>query len=431
MRVVPDLGDNRVVNRHLNVFTRYSRPDHHEDQLTRAAMIVLRLVPAAREALLRLIDGPGLSVLSAPGEVDMQTAEVLAANADDVEISELVSVFLVPDERAAEDAPVEVVNAPRGQRLDGVIRFGSDLVVVLEAKVVLGASDWQARNVDYGRAEFERTRQVRLEWHRLLDAWRRLADHDVLAPAERLLIQDLLDYGDEHHAWLMPFTTLRRARGDDDRVARRLRSLIREATGLQPSDNARTVMLDQQIGTHSVQRAELAVTPTQLWLEMWPGESNAQARHLYASGRARRLLELSRDDGWTVVANPFLSYRNAHYSNRLYTSPTLTTDEYVRCFERDGLNWIGQYEVDGLRTEAWPWLLETQLAADDDDLDAFVARLGRRPAYLRAGIAIRRSWQLDEAEQLDEDGRLAADIRESLTAVLDRLDEPALPPSVS
>jgi hypothetical protein len=33
------------VNRHLNVFVPYSLPPNHEDQLTRAAMIVLRAVP--------------------------------------------------------------------------------------------------------------------------------------------------------------------------------------------------------------------------------------------------------------------------------------------------------------------------------------------------------------------------------------------------
>ena len=42
----------RTVNRHLSVFLPYDRPPQHEDQLTRAAMIVMRAVPLARDALL-------------------------------------------------------------------------------------------------------------------------------------------------------------------------------------------------------------------------------------------------------------------------------------------------------------------------------------------------------------------------------------------
>jgi hypothetical protein len=42
-----------TANPHLNVFEPYRELGRaHEDQLTRAAMIVLRLVPMAREALL-------------------------------------------------------------------------------------------------------------------------------------------------------------------------------------------------------------------------------------------------------------------------------------------------------------------------------------------------------------------------------------------
>lgn len=40
------------MDRHLNAFLPYERPPHHEDQLTRAGMIVMRASPLARDALL-------------------------------------------------------------------------------------------------------------------------------------------------------------------------------------------------------------------------------------------------------------------------------------------------------------------------------------------------------------------------------------------
>src|SRR5665213_1119469 len=90
-------------NPHLNVFEPYSSDlgRGHEDQLTRAAMIVLRLVPLARETLLREIGERSLSQLP-DCTVDLQASHVIdpteesAANGE-VQRGRLVSVFLTPD----------------------------------------------------------------------------------------------------------------------------------------------------------------------------------------------------------------------------------------------------------------------------------------------------------------------------------------------
>ena len=56
--------DSATANPHLNIFEPYRELGRtHEDQLTRAAMIVLRLVPLARETLLRAIGERSLSEL--------------------------------------------------------------------------------------------------------------------------------------------------------------------------------------------------------------------------------------------------------------------------------------------------------------------------------------------------------------------------------
>jgi hypothetical protein len=416
------------MNRHLNVFTRYERVDHHEDQLTRAAMIVLRLVPAAREALLRLIDGPGIAQLGTAGEVDMQTSEILARADTRADVDELISVFLVPDETRSEPE-AEVVPSPRGQRLDGVLRFLPDLVVVLESKVVEGASDLQARELNYGSWQPRRSRRRNVHWHDLLEAWWRLGDLHLLTPTEELLVQDLLDFADEHFPALLPFTTLRRAAGHEGRVNRRLRALMLLATGFPPRDRTRYLMLDEHLGTESVQRAELAVVTEQrqLWLEMWPGESNSQARHLYSADRANRLAALNGTAGWDIAPNVHLSFRNAHWRQRLYLDASdLPIARYAAQWSDGDLDRIGQYDAPVLREELWPWLLERGYAKPTDDLDWFCERLGNRPAYLRPGIRIRRTWPLDEGEQLDDRNELVGEIRQSINTILTCLDEQIL-----
>ena len=64
------------MNRHLSVFVPHERLPGHEDQLTRAAMIVMRAIPLARDALLVRIGARPSARLPEP-ELDMQTRHVL------------------------------------------------------------------------------------------------------------------------------------------------------------------------------------------------------------------------------------------------------------------------------------------------------------------------------------------------------------------
>jgi hypothetical protein len=69
----------------------------------------------------------------------------------------------------------------------------------------------------------------------------------------------------------------------------------------------------------------------------------------------------------------------------------------------------------------WPWLLERQYAAPEDDLDAFLGRLGRRDAHLRPGFAIQRTWLWPQAKEAGECGMLASEVRTAVTDVLTAL----------
>lgn len=126
------------MNRHLSVFLPYDRPPEHEDQLTRAAMIVMRAVPLARDALLSRLKAPTSARLPEP-ELDMQTSFVMApslvAEPEELMLYELISVFLSPDE-GLNLSGADIAERARRQRLDGVLRFGDQLVVVIECKTV-------------------------------------------------------------------------------------------------------------------------------------------------------------------------------------------------------------------------------------------------------------------------------------------------------
>jgi hypothetical protein len=425
-------------NPHLNVFEPYAELGRgHEDQLTRAAMIVLRLVPLARETLLRAIGERSQSELPNCA-IDLQATHIVDPSEEGacngkVQRGRLVSVFLTPDFEPPE-IDEGVSDTEDGQRFDGVLRFDPELVVLLESKV---CRKWAKRNghrvaaLNLGGVHFAERRTCVLRWHDLLEAWWRLVEIGVLAPAERALVQDMLGYAHQDFAHLLPFGSLRRVGGDPTRRKWRLRALLREATGIVPERVGLVhVRLDAALGTVSLQRAALDFDEQdRLTLHLWPGELKPQAEHLYAGGRAERLCELAAGEGrWRVEAQPLLGFRNAPRRTRVYLTCCLDALTYARRWQGEDFSHVGAHHRDTIRGELWDWLLARGYASpqDAERLDPFMRALGRRFAHLRPAMHVARSWSWAQAERLEDEGLLALEIRDAINAVLAVLEEPPL-----
>ena len=422
-------------NPHLNVFAPYSDLGRsHEDQLTRAAMIVLRLVPLARETLLHEIGERSLSQLP-DCTVDLQASHVVdpseeGASNGKVQRGRLVSVFLTPDFEPPE-IDEEVIDTDRGQRFDGVLRFDPELVVLIESKV---CRRWARRNghrvaeINLPGVRFSERRTYLLRWHDLLESWWRLAEIGVLAPAEQALVQDILTYAHQDFAQLLPFGSLRRVGKDPTRRKWRLRSLLREATGIQPERVGLVhVRLDVALGATSLQRAALDLAEEKLTLHLWPGELKPQAEQLYTAGRAERLSGLHESKGpWRVEPQPLLGFRNAPTRTRIYLSCTLDPAIYARRWQGEDWSHVGAHHRDTIHTELWPWLLQRGYASppDAERLESFMHSLGRRAVHLRPSMHVTRSWPFAEAEALDDKGLLVGEIHAAINRVLGVLEEP-------
>jgi hypothetical protein len=433
--------ESTTFNPHLNVFEPYRELGRgHEDQLTRAAMIVLRLVPLARETLLHLIGEPSQSQLP-DCVVDMQATNIVDPSEESlaggqVRRGRLVSVFLTPDTEPF-DIAREITDIDRGQRFDGVLRFDPDLVVVIESKV---CRRWARRNghrvaeLNLAGTRFAERRTSLLRWHDLLESWWRLVELGVLAPAEQAIVQDALSYAHQDFAQLLPFGTLRRVGADPVRRKWRLRSLLREATGI-PAERAGLVhiRLDLALGVASLQRAALDIEEERLTLHLWPGELKAQAEHLYAGGHAGSLCELLDEEepgAWKVRPQPLLGFRNAPVRTRVYLTCDLDPAEYARRWQGEDWKQVGAHHRNHILPTLWPWLLERGYASESDHarLEPFLHALGRRFAHLRPTIHVSRSWEWAQAERLDDEGKLPSEIHKALNRVLGLLEEPSIPP---
>jgi hypothetical protein len=129
------------------------------------------------------------------------------------------------------------------------------------------------------------------------------------------------------------------------------------------------------------------------------------------------------------LPNVYLAYHRASVRQRVCLTCSLGLDEYVHGWLGEDFAYVGGHHRDQVRPLLWPWLLERgyACAADEGQLDGFLNRLGRRPALLRPGIRLERTWSWGDAAGLDRRGALASEVRDAVTEVLTVLDEP-LPP---
>src|SRR6266568_2646721 len=122
----------------LNYFSPYqSKGAWHEDQLTRAFLVVVRMVPLALAALLDLVreqQGVQGSESRIPTSSEMLTGGVeiqTQKNSIPQATGRLVSVVMTDEEWHPEH---DVVASDRGARYDGILAFDPEWLIVIENK---------------------------------------------------------------------------------------------------------------------------------------------------------------------------------------------------------------------------------------------------------------------------------------------------------
>jgi hypothetical protein len=226
--------------------------------------------------------------------------------------------------------------------------------------------------------------------------------------------------------------------GGDLRGELRLVQLLEAATGLDAVPSASYpetemsvhVLVEEVIGTKTLQRFALQARSEGLVLCTWPAELKTQAKEFYRADRVARFLDFlaEKDQAWRAEPKAQLAFRSAAARQRVYLRCDLGIEEYVNRWLGDDFAQVGEHSRDEVLPDLWRWLQERGYAAPSDELAAFLTRLGKRPAFLRPGIALERPWSWTDAEELDRRGALANEISDAITDVLTVLREP-LPPA--
>jgi hypothetical protein len=415
----------------LNFFSPFENlPPNHENQLTRALLVVLGLSPMAHAVWLRLVS-PDRELQRLPlATFDTQRRAVRREPADaDSEPADLISVFLAPENPLSGGGVV--TESDRNQVLDAIIDYGGEVLVVVENKIA-EADDYQARNINVTGAQvaIEEGKAARVVlWRDVLEAFMALREQRLVGGAEGGLIEQFLTYIEDHFSNLGPFRTLRLCDGILVRQHRRLRQVLGEAAMTEADSSPYgpyvVVTAGNVIGADAYLRVRDGRT---VELSFYPADTLTQARAFYKSPAAvEGLRRLSTEEGWYGVPNFHFGHFQRGYC---WTCNQTDLDRYLDI-------WIDRIDTAGMVPRAdwadyWKWLTDERIACDEDwpEFERHFLNTQRASASPRPGIWLSRRWSIRDAENLDAKGALVGQVRDALDMALGALHEPPLGASV-
>ena len=409
------------MDRHLNFFVPYENAAAwHENQLTRALLVVLRYSPMAHQEWLRVVAPERHLHDLSKADFATQRRHVLDTDTEVPEGEAVpgISVWLAPD-AAQVSAPIEA--SDRQQVHDGIVTYGNDLVVVIENKIAWAGLTKQPHQINLHGSPIKFEKEpVSVAWQRLLGVLFDLVERDLVSGAEGLLISDFFDLVEEHCLLIGPYSTLARCGDNRFRVERRLDTILGEVVGTDVGKAKRERDLS---GTAKIAQAWLGFADDNLavCLRMYPGDTLTQSRALYGDRSALEAVLALQCDNWHMKPNFHWGFMTTGYA---WAKTPLQVEKYCDYW----VNEIGATrELSRPEWETyWAKLESAQIveAAGKEAFDADFTDSQRQKAHPRPGLFREYRWKLAEAQRLDAHGKFVEKVRERLNQMLTALHAP-------
>lgn len=333
---------------HLNYFFPYqSKEDYHEDQLTRAFMVVLKHSPLIANVFYDMckqkydetnselsIKLPHLtSLVTEQWEFNTQKSNPL------IETRQLVSVLLTDQSLQSKNSGV--TRSDRSARYDGVITMGAELTMIIENKpssynIWFGQLSPSKENLSPD-TEVLKT-HVLIQWKNIITILTGLIKKGTL---QNILIDDFLSYIDTCYPTLNPYDKFGLCKNNQVLLERRVKNILEKIT-IHPS----TVQYHRgwaykiEIGLPQIKMVGLAlvIKDNNWWLElsMIAGNTVNQSRNLYRTLKDIKSFDL---DGMY----PRADFHCAFMTKNLIWFKTPNVHKYVDYWKQHQ-NEIRQYE---------------------------------------------------------------------------------------
>ena len=397
----------------LNYFNPYqSKSGHHEDQLTRAYLVILKHSSHAfftffeycRSKHATTSDEKRISInnyLEQGWEIETQKGN------PEINTDYLLSVLITDSTERTNDTAIQ--SSERNARYDGIITFGSNLTMVIENKPRSG-------NVWFGQLNPSRqnlaedtivySSPIVLEWKQIIKQLNHLLALPTMSGNERILIEDFLSFVDENFPHLNPYDSFHQCKGNAELINRRASNLLK------------SIALDEsKIKYHrgwgyyletpyrEIQQVGLIVNQDEkeccLELSFYFGDTQQQAIAFY---NASPDISHLKEPDWYCHPNFHVSFMT---SNLVWFK--LENSEHYLKFWKNNVGKICQQKREDV-PKYLKWLVDEEVIAMtkevEEQLEENFYRTAMQTLNMCPGFGVLYTFNYADAEKLDKDGKL-------------------------
>jgi len=399
---------------HLNVFIPYeSKPLNHEDQLTRAFLILIRSIKLVEASFLELVASAmeieGIKNRPATlsqqiGGLDSVETQVWSSTKTrlSTESGRLVST-IITDHKLNIKHRVE--RNKRNAVYDGFLKFKPDWVFVVENKPS-HANVWVEQLSSAFNENYEiEPKPIILTWGDIIAKLSLLVSNSLVQGSSRVLLEDFLTYVAEFFPELNPFDKFRLCKGNMTLLERRCVAIM-EGTALGAVEYHRawhySIRLENKSGVKEVAlypKSELNGSWA-LCLDIYTGDTLSQARSFYASVDSTKVTPLI-DFGWSIKPNFHVAFRS---SNLHWAETRIEVLEYINYWKtkvaKNALNQIPRAKWQ----EYFDQLLKDGIISSDDvtTINGYYKNTRYPSLNICPGFRFHFKWDGDVAMALDD-----------------------------
>lgn len=417
----------------LNYFNPYqSKTGEHEDQLTRAYLVLLkhsghafftfveycrsRHKTSGNEEPISIID-----FLEQGWEIETQLGN------PEINTKYLLSILITDSQIGSTDSSVQI--SKRKARYDGIITFGSNLTMVIENKprsgnVWLDQMNPTEQNLADGIKVY--SNPTVLEWKEIIKQLNHLLTIPTISGCERMLIEDFLSYIDEKFGFLNPYDRFHLCKRNKELLNRRIENLLKAISKSIPSDEnivkCHHGPLSYYIQTpyREIERICLGLSgegnESLINLALCFGDSQRQASSFYKSNPKISHLQNTK---WRVFPNFHVSFMTSN----LVRFESEDSEHYLQ-FWKDNVEEIHQQKK-GDVPKFLKWLVDEKVINMPKEAMEKLKKMfydtGMQTLNICPGFELNYTFNISEAEELDKSGKLkfilAEKINEGLKVV--------------
>lgn len=417
---------------HLNYFFPYERKDgKHEDQLTRAFLTTVKLIPIVQNMFIELIREKMIekncqnvipSLFDTQSHIDLIETQVKKITQD---TGTIVSV-LISDDEYKKDVHVQL--SERDAVYDGLIYYQPDWVIIIENK---------PRHQDVWKDQLSPSRNslpenhlldivekgICLSWRDIMSRMNRIIEKELVSGAEEKIMNDFLTFVDHKFSYINPYTSFTVCKDNKYLLNKKCISLMNDILPGKVSYH-RGWKNHFSIDTRAVKQISLAPSFVEdkwhIELEFYTGDTMAQAKSFFSKVDSHKIEKLE-EKGWRITPNFHFSYMS---TNLLYPKSTIALEDYIHYWKKTPIQQLSKKKMGEYQLVIEDLITQGMMTEEDKvDIKDKFDDTNRSNLNVCPGIHFEYKWTKERVIDLDHRNLFISEIKSVIKDAFQLWDE--------